>query len=82
MKGVSCKERATTLAQSQGRAFQGPRAAVLLFRSLFGSSFLGWLFLGGRFFLRDGLFNDSAEFRLLIFALEIIGATAAFDDFV
>ena len=36
MKGVSCKERATKLAQSQGRAFQGPRAAVLLFRSLFG----------------------------------------------
>src|SRR5690606_25836998 len=68
-----------------GRLFSGHLFRCLLGRSLFGG-FLGWSLLGwgslGDYggLLDDWLLHEAAEFRLFLFALQIVGATAAFDD--
>jgi len=63
------------------RGFLGSLFRRCFFRGFF-RGFLGWggLVCSGLF--DDRLLNDAAEFRLLFFALQIIGAAAAFDDFV
>ncbi len=51
-------------------------------RGFFGSGFLGGGLLGGLCLFYHGSFDKSAEFFLILLALQIIGAATAFDDFV